>query len=132
MSLNDPLADFFTRLRNGARARHATVDVPSSKLIERIALLFQREGYILDFQVIPDNKQNILRVRLKYSEDKRCAFENIRRVSKPSIRVYTKKDEIRPVRNFLGIAVLSTSMGIMTDREARQKGVGGELLCEVW
>jgi small subunit ribosomal protein S8 len=132
MSLNDPLADFFTRLRNGARARHVTVDIPSSKLIERIAQLLKQEGYILDFQVIPDNKQNILQVRYKYLEDKRCAFENIRSVSRPSVRVYVKKDEIRPVRNFLGIAVLSTSIGIMTDREARQKGVGGELLCEVW
>jgi small subunit ribosomal protein S8 len=132
MSLNDPLADFFTRLRNGVRARHATVEAPSSKLLERIAQILMREGYISDFQVIPDNKQGILRVRLKYLEDKKSALTDIRRVSKPSVRIYVKKHEIRPVRNHLGIAILSTSQGIMTDREARQKGVGGELLCEVW
>jgi len=132
MSLNDPLADFFTRLRNGAKARHAIVDVPSSKIIERIAFLLKQEGYILDFQVIPDSKQNVLRVWLKYLEDKRCALANIRRVSKSSVRVYVKKNQVRPVRNFLGIAILSTSIGVMTDREARQKKVGGEILCEVW
>lgn len=131
MSLNDPLADFLTRLRNAARARHATVDAPSSKLLERIAQILLREGYISDFQVIPDNKQGILRVRLKY-EDKTCALTGIRRVSKPSVRIYVKKDEVRPVRNYLGIAILSTSQGVMTDREARRKGIGGELLCEVW
>lgn len=132
MSLNDPLADFFTRLRNAARARHATVDAPSSKLLERIAQILLREGYISDFQVVPDNKQGVLRVRLKYLEDKTCALTEIRRVSKPSVRIYRKRDEIRPVRNYLGIAILSTSQGVMTDREARQKGIGGELLCEVW
>ncbi|MEW6443688.1 MAG: 30S ribosomal protein S8 [bacterium] len=132
MSLNDPLADFLTRIRNGAKARHETVDIPSSKLIERMAQILKQEGYISDFKVLPDNKQNVLRVWLKYLENRKSAIESIRRVSKPSVRIYVKKDDIRPVRNFLGVAILSTSMGLMTDKEARRKGVGGELLCEVW
>ncbi len=132
MSLTDPVADMLTRIRNACRAQHKTVDIPSSKMKEAIAGLLQREGYILDYQVLPDNKQNVLRVRLKYLEDKQNAIEGIRRVSKPSIRVYVNRKEVRPVRKYMGIAILSTTHGILTDREARAKGVGGEVLCEVW
>jgi len=132
MSLTDPVADLLTRIRNGCRANHKTVDIPSSKLKKSIADLLKREGYIDDCQVLPDNKQNVLRVRLKYLEDKKNAIEGIRRVSKPSIRVYVKAREVRPVRKHMGIAILSTTDGILTDREARAKGVGGEVLCEVW
>jgi small subunit ribosomal protein S8 len=99
---------------------------------ESIASLLEREGYILDYQVLPDNKQNVLRIRLKYLEDKKNAIEGIRRVSKPSIRVYVNRREVRPVRKYMGVAILSTTHGILTDREARAKGVGGEVLCEVW
>jgi len=132
MSLTDPVADMLTRIRNACRAQHKTVDVPSSKMKEAIAQLLKREGYIEDWEVVPDNKQNVLRVRLKYLEDKRNAIEGIRRVSKPSIRVYVTRKEIRPVRKHMGVAILSTTQGILTDREARAKGVGGEVLCEVW
>ncbi len=132
MSLTDPIADMLTRIRNATSAHHATVDIPSSKMKEAIAAILKREGYILDYQVIPDNKQNVLRIRLKYLEGKKSAIEHIRRVSKPSVRVYVGKKEIRPVRRYMGIAILSTTAGILTDREARAKGIGGELLCEVW
>ncbi len=132
MSLTDPVADMLTRIRNACRARHATVDIPSSKMKEAIAGLLQREGFVEGFEVLPDNKQNILRVRLKYLDDKRNAIEGIRRVSKPSLRVYVNRKEVRPVRRYMGISILSTTQGILTDREARAKGVGGELLCEVW
>jgi small subunit ribosomal protein S8 len=121
-----------TRVRNACRAQHKTVDIPSSKMKEAIADLLKREGYIQDFEVLPDNKQNVLRVRLKYLDDKRNAIEGIRRVSKPSIRVYVGRKDVRPVRKYLGISILSTTHGILTDREARAKGVGGEVLCEVW
>ena len=132
MSLTDPLADMFTRIRNAVRARFETVDIPSSKMKEAVAGILKREGYILDYQVLPDDKQNILRVKLKYFEDKSSALDNIRRVSKPSLRVYLHKNEIRPVRRFAGISILSTTEGLLTDREARARGLGGELLCEVW
>jgi len=132
MSLTDPVADMLTRIRNACQAQHKTVDVPSSKMKEAIAQLLKREGYIEDCEVLPDKKQNVLRVRLKYLEDKRSAIEGIRRVSKPSIRVYVNRKEIRPVRKHMGVSILSTTQGILTDREARAKGVGGEVLCEVW
>ena len=132
MSLTDPVADMLTRIRNACKARHKTVDIPSSKMKESIAGLLQREGYIQDYEVLPDNKQNVLRVRLKYLDDKNNAIEGIRRISKPSIRVYVNRNEVRPVRKYMGISILSTNQGILTDREARAKGVGGEVLCEVW
>ena len=132
MSLTDPVADMLTRIRNACRAQHKTVDIPSSKMKEAIAGLLEREGYIQDYQVLPDNKQNVLRVRLKYLEDKQNAIEGIRRVSTPSIRVYVNRKDVRPVRKYMGVAILSTTQGILTDREARAKGVGGEVLCEVW
>ena len=121
-----------TRIRNACRARHKTVDIPSSKLKEAIAGLLKREGYIHDFQVMPDNKQDVLQVHLKYLDDKTNAIEGLRRVSKPSIRVYVNRKEVRPVRKYMGVAILSTTQGILTDREARAKGIGGEVLCEVW
>jgi small subunit ribosomal protein S8 len=121
-----------TRIRNACRAQHKSVDIPSSKIKEAIAGLLKREGYVEDYQVLPDNKQNVLRIRLKYLEDKKNAIEGLRRVSKPSIRVYVNRKDVRPVRKYMGVAILSTTQGILTDREARAKGVGGEVLCEVW
>ncbi len=132
MSLTDPVADMLTRIRNACQAKHKTVDIPSSKIKEAIAGLLKREGYVDDYQVLPDNKQNVLRVQLKYLDDKRNAIEGLRRVSKPSIRVYVNRKDVRPVRKYMGIAILSTTQGILTDREARSRGVGGEVLCEVW
>jgi small subunit ribosomal protein S8 len=132
MSLTDPVADMLTRIRNACQAKHKTVDIPSSKIKEAIAGLLKTEGYIEDYQVLPDNKQNMLRVKLKYLEDKRNAIEGLRRVSKPSMRVYVTRKDVRPVRKYMGIAILSTTHGILTDRDARSRGVGGEVLCEVW
>lgn len=132
MSLTDPIADMLTRIRNAAHARHATVAIPSSKLKVAIADVLKREGYIQDYRVTPDAKQNVLHVELKYLEGNKSAIETIRRVSKPSIRVYVSKEKVRPVRRFMGISILSTTQGVLTDREARRKGVGGEVLCEVW
>jgi small subunit ribosomal protein S8 len=132
MSLTDPIADMLTRIRNASQAQHKTVDIPSSKMKEAIAAILKREGYIQDFEVVPDNKQNVLRVRLKYLEDKKSAIEGLRRVSRPSVRVYVNQKEVRPVRKYMGVSILSTTQGILTDREARARGVGGELLCEVW
>lgn len=132
MSLTDPVADMLTRIRNACQAHHKYVDIPSSKTKEAIASLLKREGYIEDYQVLADNKQNILKVQLKYLENRKSAIEGLRRISKPSIRVYVKRKEVRPVRKYMGVAILSTTQGILTDREARAKGVGGEVLCEVW
>jgi small subunit ribosomal protein S8 len=108
------------------------VDIPSSKIKETIADILKQEGFIKDYHVIPNQKQGILRIRLKYLEDKRSVIEGIRHLSKPSIRVYVKHRDIRPVRSDLGIAILSTSRGVMTNRQAKLQGIGGELLCEVW
>ena len=134
MSLTDPLADMFTRIRNGIHAQFKTVDIPSSKIKEAVAATLKREGFILDYEVLPDTKQNVLRVTLKYQQGntRAGAIETIRRISKPSMRVYVKASEIKPVRRYSGIAILSTTQGILTDREARLRGVGGEVLCEVW
>jgi small subunit ribosomal protein S8 len=132
MNMTDPLADMFTRIRNAAKAKHETVDIPSSRIKETVADILKREGYIQEYKVLPDQKQGILRIRLKYIENRTSAIEGIRRISKPSIRVYLKTRNIRPVRNRMGISILSTSQGLMTNREARLHGIGGEILCEVW
>jgi small subunit ribosomal protein S8 len=132
MSVTDPLADMLTCIRNAIKAQFETVDVPSSKMKASIAQVLKKEGYIQDYKILPDNKQNILRVQLKYLDDSSSAIENIKRISKPSMRVYVKKGEIQPVRRYTGIAILSTTFGMLTDREARTRGVGGEVICEVW
>jgi len=132
MSVTDPLADMFTCIRNAIKAKFDTVDVPASNIKEAIARVLLKEGYIQGYKTLPDNKQNVLRIQLRYLDDRSGAIENIRRVSKPSLRVYVKKDEIQPVRRYAGIAILSTTLGILTDREARNRGVGGEVVCEVW
>jgi len=132
MSMTDPLADMFTRIRNGLKAQFETVDIPASKTKEALAEVLTREGFIQGYKVLPDNKQNILQVQLKYLDDRSAAIENIKRISKPSMRVYVNKNEIKPVRRYSGIAILSTTHGMLTDREARVRGVGGEIVCEVW
>lgn len=132
MSVSDPLADMFTCVRNAIKARFQTVDVPSSKIKEAIAGVLKKEGYILDYETLRDSKQGRLRIRLRYLDDQSSAIENIKRISKPSMRVYVPKDGIRPVRRYAGIAILSTTLGILTDREARTRGVGGEVICHVW
>ena len=132
MSMTDPVADLLTRIRNGLSSKKAFVDAPSSKLKVEIAKILKEEGYILNFKVTEDSQQGTLQVDLKYTPDGRPAIDGIRRASKPSRRVYARKDEIKPVLNGLGVAILSTSRGLMTDKAARREGVGGEILCRVW
>ncbi|MCS6858723.1 MAG: 30S ribosomal protein S8 [Abditibacteriales bacterium] len=128
----DPIADFLTRIRNANAAGHDEVRIPSSRLKVEIAKILQSEGYIRGYQLIDDKKQGILRVLLKYGEGHERVINGLRRVSKPGRRIYVGKDDIPRVLGGLGIAILSTPRGIVTDRRARRLGVGGEVLCEVW
>jgi small subunit ribosomal protein S8 len=130
--MTDPIADMLTRIRNANIALHPTVDVPASKIKIALAQTLKEEGYIEDFEVIPGNKQGIIRIKLRYEEGKRRVITGIKRISKPGLRVYAKKDEIPRVLGGLGIAIISTSQGVMVDRKARAAGLGGEVLCYVW
>ncbi|CAN5673932.1 MAG: 30S ribosomal protein S8 [Actinomycetota bacterium] len=134
MSMTDPVADMLTRLRNGNVAYHDQVRMPSSKLKEALAAVLKREGYIADFAVAddPGRPGQILTVDMKYSADRERTISGIKRVSKPGLRIYRQADRLPRVLGGLGVAVLSTSQGLMTDREARQRHVGGEILCYVW
>ena len=130
--MTDPIADMLTRIRNALQARKDEVDIPASKLKRRIAEILKQEGYIKGFKFIADNKQGVLRVFLKYDDKKQSVITGLKRISKPGRRVYVGKEEIPRVMRGLGIAILTTSRGVMTDREARKLGVGGEVICYVW
>jgi len=132
MALTDPIADMLTRIRNASMAKFQAVDIPSSRVKQEIVRILKEEGYIRAYKVIDDQKQGIIRIYLKYTENNRPIITNLRRISKPSRRVYVKKDEIPKVLGGLGIAVLSTPRGIMTDKNTRRAGLGGEVLCYVW
>ena len=132
MSMSDPIADLLTRVRNALRAGFPSVEVPASGVKEEICRVLKQEGYINDFQREDDGKQGIIKIALKYSADRKPIITDIQRVSKPSLRVYTGKREVRLVRSGLGISIVTTSKGVMTDRQARKANVGGEVLCEVW
>ena len=132
MSMSDPIADMLTRIRNANQVKHPTVDVPASRLKEQICSVLKREGYITDFSRIDDAHQGILRVSLKYQSDGSPVMTGLKRVSKPSLRVYTGRKGIQQVRSGLGISIITTSKGVMTGKEARREHVGGEVLCEVW
>ncbi len=132
MSMTDPIADMLTRIRNGAMAKKETVDMPASNLKVEIAKVLKAEGYISAYKLQKDDKQGILNVALKYDENKVNVIEGIKRVSKPGSRVYVKTDAVPKVINGYGIAILSTSKGLMVDREARKSKLGGEILCNVW
>ncbi len=132
MAMTDPIADFLNRIMNAQRARFDRVDIPASKLKIQVARILKEEGYIKHYKRIADDKQGVLRVHLKYDADREGAITGVKRLSKPSRRVYVGYDEIPRVLTGLGIAILSTSSGVMSDREAREKRVGGELLCAVW
>lgn len=129
---HDPIADMLTRLRNAGMARHEKVEIPASKVKERILAVLKEEGYIRDYEIVPEKPVAKMRVYLKYGPGKKRAITGIRQISKPGRRVYAKKDEIPRVLGGLGIAVISTSKGIMTDRMARALGLGGEVICFVW
>ena len=132
MSMTDPIADMLTRVRNALMSGKEKVDVPASTVKEGIARILRDEGYIINYRVIEDNKQGIIRITLKYGEIDTPAIEKLQRISKPGRRVYVGADEIPRVLNGLGIAILSTSRGIITDRESRSLNVGGEVLCYIW
>ena len=134
MTMTDPIADMLSRIRNANTAMHDSVRMPSSKLKESLAIVLEREGYIDGFSVgeNTDRPGRALEIRMKYSPDRERTISGLRRVSKPGLRVYTKADRLPRVLGGLGVAVLSTSQGLMTDREARQRRVGGEVLCYVW
>ncbi len=132
MSMTDPIGDMLTRIRNASAARHEKVLVPASRLKVRIAEVLKEEGYIKDFVVHQDGVQGAISILLKYSGDREPAISDIKRVSKPGLRRYVPNDSIPRVLNGMGIAILSTSKGVLVDREARKQKVGGELICTVW
>ena len=130
--MTDQIADMLTRIRNGNDAKHNTVDIPASNIKIELAQILIDEGFIKGFDVIEDGKQGVIRVELKYGQNNEKVISGIKRISKPGLRVYVKKDEIPRVLGGLGIAILSTSKGIKTDKDARREGVGGEVICYVW
>ena len=132
MNTTDPIADMLTRIRNANSSKHKTVDVPSSKMKFAIADILFREGYIRSFEEISSDTQGTIRIVLKYDEKGNKVIEGIKRISKPGLRVYASKEDLPKVLNGLGIAIVSTSQGIMTDKEARKAGLGGEVLAYIW
>jgi small subunit ribosomal protein S8 len=132
MAISDPMADMLTRIRNAAKAKFNSVDIPGSTLKIEVAKILKTEGFIRNYKFLKDGKQGILRVYLKYGEAQSNVIYGLKRVSKPSRRVYVRCKDIKPIYNGMGITILSTSKGIMTDKKARQEKVGGEILCEVW
>ena len=132
MNTTDPIADMLTRIRNANSAKHKTVDVPASKMKTAIAEILFKEGYIKSFEVINNENQGIIRITLKYDEKGTRVIYGIKRISKPGLRVYAGKEELPRVLNGLGIAIISTSKGLKTDKEAREAGMGGEVLAYIW
>jgi small subunit ribosomal protein S8 len=132
MTMTDPIADMLTRVRNGVTAKFEVVDIPFSKIKESIAKILVQEGYVESYKVLEDNKQNILRIHLKYDRGKEGVISKIQRISKPGRRVYVDKEKIPLVLRGYGIAILSTSRGVITDKEARRIQVGGEVICKIW
>ena len=132
MVMTDPIADFLTRIRNANMVMHEKVEIPASKTKIALAEILKNEGFIKDYEQIEDGKQGVIRVYLKYGPNREKVISGLKRISKPGLKVYCKKDEIPKVLGGLGIAIISTSKGIMTDNEARKLGLGGEVICYVW
>ena len=132
MQITDPIADMLTRIRNANSAKHETVDIPASNMKKAIAEILLTEGYVKSYQVIEDGKQGVIRVALKYGNNKEKVISGLKRVSKPGLRIYAGAEELPKVLKGLGIAIISTSKGIMTDKEARKQNIGGEVLAFVW
>ena len=132
MQISDVIADMLTRIRNANNAKHETVDIPASNLKKSIAEILLEEGYIKNYQIVEDGKQGIIRVTLKYAQGKQKVIHGLRRISKPGLRIYTNCEDMPKVMNGLGIAIVSTSKGVMTDKKARLANVGGEVLAFVW
>jgi small subunit ribosomal protein S8 len=132
MTMSDPIADMLTRIRNAAKARFNSVDIPGSNMKTELARIMKEEGFIRNFKFIKDNKQGILRIYLKYGSGQESVIYGLERISKPSRRVYLKSDSIKPVMNGMGVAILSTSKGVMSDKQARAQKIGGEHICNLW
>ena len=132
MTMTDPVADMLTRIRNANTANHESVDIPASKMKKSIAEILLAEGFIKGFEVIDDNKQGIIKVEMKYGDNKEKVINGIKKISKPGLKVYAKANDIPRVLGGLGIAIISTSKGVISDKEARKLGVGGEVICYVW
>ncbi|WP_010529001.1 30S ribosomal protein S8 [Lentibacillus jeotgali] len=132
MVMTDPIADMLTRIRNANMVRHEKLELPASKLKKEIADILKREGFVRDYEFIEDNKQGVLRIFMKYGSNEEKVITGIKRISKPGLRVYAKADEVPRVLNGLGIAIVSTSNGVLSDKEARSQAVGGEVLAYVW
>lgn len=132
MSMTDPIADMLTRIRNATMRRKERVDIPASNMNESIARILADEGYVQSYRRLDENTQGVLRVTLKYGENRERVIEGIERRSKPGRRVYADKGKLPRVRNGLGVALLSTSQGVLTDRECRHRGIGGEVICYIW
>ena len=132
MHITDPIADMLTRIRNANNARHTTVDIPASNMKKAIAQILLDEGYVKNVEFIEDNIQGVIRITLKYGENKQKVLTGLKRVSKPGLRSYASKDELPKVLKGLGIAIISTSKGVMTDKEARRQNIGGEVLAFIW
>jgi len=132
MAMSDPIADMLTRIRNAGKAKFNSVDIPGSKLKTELAKVLKNEGFIKNYKFLKDDKQGILRIYLKYGQDRNSAIFGIERISKPSRRTYVKSNELKPIFSGMGLAVLSTSKGVMTDKRAAKEKLGGEVLCKVW
>ena len=132
MTMTDPIADMLTRIRNANTVGHATVEIPASKMKKAIAEILKEEGYIRGYEVIEDGKQGTIKVSMKYGPDKTKVISGIKKISKPGLKVYAKADDVPKVLGGLGSAIISTSNGLITDKQARKLGVGGEVICYVW
>jgi len=132
MVMTDPIADLLTRVRNANMVNKETVEVPASKLKKAVSEIFKEEGFVKDVEYVEDGKQGVIRLYLKYGKDSQKVITGLKRISKPGLRVYANKDEIPRVLGGLGVAVISTSQGVLTDKKARQAGVGGEVICYIW
>ncbi|WP_373600664.1 30S ribosomal protein S8 [Paraclostridium bifermentans] len=132
MTMTDPIADMLTRIRNANMVKHETVDVPASNMKKELARILLEEGFVRGYDVIEDGKQGIIRIQLKYGQVGERVITGLKRISKPGMRVYAAKEELPKVLNGLGISIISTSKGILTDKQARNEGVGGEVICYVW
>ncbi|HNZ50365.1 MAG TPA: 30S ribosomal protein S8 [Bacilli bacterium] len=132
MVMTDPIADMLTRIRNANQMKHEYVEIPASRIKLEILNVIKREGYIYDVELIPNDKQGVLKVTMKYTEKKQRVIQGLKRISKPGLRLYAKANEMPKVLNGLGMAIVSTSNGVMTDKEARQNNIGGEVIAFVW
>jgi small subunit ribosomal protein S8 len=132
MTMTDPVADMLTRIRNANTVGHSTVDIPASKMKKSIAEILMKEGYIKGYNIIEDGKQGIIRVQMKYGAGNEKVISGVKKISKPGLKVYAKSSEVPRVLGGLGIAIISTSKGVVSDKEARKLGVGGEVICYVW